>query len=263
MRVHTGTSGFSFDEWRGQFYPSDLRADARLEYYANHLEAVEINNTFYQMPKAALLERWRDTVPDAFRFALKAPRRITHTQKLKITRESLDYFFATATALGHKLGPVLFQLPPFLPKDRELLADFLALLPATQRFAFEFRHASWFDDEIFTLLSDRSIALCGGDADGAAHSPPMIATTDFGYLRLRAACYDEASLRTWSERITSQPWTEAYAFLKHEVLGPSYARFLAAATAGRPEPPLAPAKATRVSQPKSKVTPTRRRLVPE
>ncbi|HEV8547795.1 MAG TPA: DUF72 domain-containing protein, partial [Polyangiaceae bacterium] len=201
MRIHAGTSGFSYDEWHGRFYPADLPAAARLESYSGRLATVEINNTFYQTPKAPLVERWSAQVPAGFRFALKAPRRITHIQRLKNAAESLGYFWSAASALGEKLGPILFQLPPFARKDAPLLADFLAALPPTLKPAFEFRHESWFDDEIYALLSGRNAALCAGDAEDGDRSPPLVVTADFGYLRLRAPSYDAAGLRAWSEKI--------------------------------------------------------------
>jgi len=238
MRVFAGTSGFSFDEWQGHFYPKGLGADERLGHYASRLHSVEINNTFYQMPKPALLERWRDTVPDDFRFSLKAPRRFTHSRPLKAEGETLEYFLKAASTLGPKLGPILFQLPPFLRKDAPLLGEFLARLPSTLLAAFEFRHRTWFDDEIFTLLASKNVALCGGDSDERGHSPPFVATADFGYLRLRAESYDATSLRSWSNRIVTEGWTTAYAYLKHEVYGPDYALFLAAVASGAAEPPL-------------------------
>ncbi|HTQ04849.1 MAG TPA: DUF72 domain-containing protein [Polyangiaceae bacterium] len=238
MRVLTGTSGFSYDEWHGRFYPADLPANARLTHYCLRLPSVEINNTFYQTPKAELLERWRDAVGPEFRFALKAPRRVTHVQRLKGAQESLAYFWSAASVLGEKLGPVLFQLPPFAKKDLSVLADFLAALPAGLRPAFEFRNPSWFDDEVYALLSSRGAALCAGDSDEDARSPPLVATADFGYLRLRAPSYDAAGLRAWRDRIAAQPWERAYVYLKHEVLGPDYATFLAAIAEGGPEPPF-------------------------
>ena len=238
MRLHAGTSGFSYDEWHGRFYPADLPAADRLGSYSTRLASVEINNTFYQTPKAPLLERWRAQVPAGFTFALKAPRRITHIQRLKGSGESLGYFWSAASALGEKLGPVLFQLPPFARKDAGLLAEFLASLPASLRPAFEFRHESWFDDEIYALLRSRNAALCAGDAEDGDRSPPLVPTADFGYLRLRAPSYDAAGLRAWSQKILMQPWGEAFAFLKHEVLGPDYAVFLAAVADGKPEPPF-------------------------
>jgi uncharacterized protein YecE (DUF72 family) len=236
VRVLTGTSGFSYDEWHGRFYPADLPAAERLAHYSSRLPSVEINNTFYQTPKAPLLERWKSQVGPEFRFALKAPRRITHIQRLKDASESLGYFWTAASTLGEQLGPVLFQLPPFARKDAALLADFLAMLPAGLRPAFEFRHASWYDDEIFGLLSARGAALCGGDAEEGDRSPPFVTTTDFGYLRLRAPSYDAAGLRSWCERILAERWERAYVYLKHEVLGPDYATFLAALATGGPEP---------------------------
>ncbi len=238
MRVLTGTSGFSYDEWHGRFYPADLPANARLTHYSARLPSVEINNTFYQTPKPELLERWRDAVGADFRFALKAPRRITHIQRLKGAEESLSYFWKAASVLGEKLGPVLFQLPPFAKKDLAVLGGFLAALPAGLRPAFEFRNPSWFDDEVYALLSSRGAALCAGDSDEDARSPPVVATTDFGYLRLRAPSYDAAGLCAWRDRIAAQPWERAYVYLKHEVLGPDYATFLAAIAAGGPEPPF-------------------------
>jgi uncharacterized protein YecE (DUF72 family) len=238
VRVLTGTSGFSYDEWHGRFYPADLPAADRLAHYSSRLPSVEINNTFYQTPKAPLLERWKGQVTPEFRFALKAPRRITHLQRLKGSSDSLGYFWTAASALGEQLGPVLFQLPPFARKDAPLLAEFLAILPAGLRPAFEFRHESWYDDEIYGLLSARGAALCGGDAEDGDRSPPFVATTDFGYLRLRAPSYDAAGLRTWSERILGERWERAYVYLKHEVLGPGYAMFLSALATGTPDPPF-------------------------
>jgi uncharacterized protein YecE (DUF72 family) len=240
MRVLTGTSGFSFDEWQARFYPKGLAADDRLAYYASRLHSVEINNTFYQMPKPALLERWRRAVPDGFRFALKAPRRFTHSQRLRTEGDWLERFLTAAAMLGPKLGPVLFQLPPFLHKDAPLLAEFLAKLPATLHSVIEFRHPSWFDDEIFALLANQNVALCGGDSDTRTYTPPFVATATFGYFRLRAASYDANSLRDWSKRIVAERWTDAYVYLKHEVLGPDYALFLAAVASGAPEPQLPP-----------------------
>jgi uncharacterized protein YecE (DUF72 family) len=236
VHVLSGTSGFSYDEWHGRFYPADLPANERLTHYSARLASVEINNTFYQTPKAALLERWRDAVDADFRFALKAPRRISHVQRLKGSAESLGYFWSAAAVLGEKLGPVLFQLPPFAKKDIPLLADFLAILPPGLRPAFEFRNPSWFEDDVYELLSSRGAALCAGDSDEDARSPPLVATADFGYLRLRAPSYDAPALRAWSERILAQPWQRAYVYLKHEVIGPEYATFLQAITRGQAEP---------------------------
>ena len=215
MRVRTGTSGFSYPAWEGHFYPPGTKRPDMLSFYAGKLGAVEINNTFYRMPKADLLERWRDSVPESFRFVLKASRRITHHQRLRDADDSVEYLFDTAKVLGEQLGPFLFQLPPYLRRDDDRLAAFLERLPAGLRAAFEFRHASWFDDAVFALLEEAGAALCVADA-GGDHDAPLVATTDFGYLRLRREDYDEAALRSWADRIRRQPWRETYVFFKHE-----------------------------------------------
>jgi uncharacterized protein YecE (DUF72 family) len=252
MRVLCGTSGFSYAEWRGAFYPSDLDASEMLAFYSSRLGTVEINNTFYQTPKAELLERWGSAVTPTFRFALKASRRISHVRRLKDASEEVGYFFYAAEALGEKLGPVLFQLPPFAKKDAGVLRDFLASLPSTARAAFEFRNPSWFDDEVYAILSDHGAALCGGDSDEGDRSPPFVPTAKWGYLRLRAPSYDAASLGAWSEKILAQPFDEAYVYLKHEVLGPMYAGWLDAVTSGKPAPELPAAPAEAASAPPEK-----------
>jgi uncharacterized protein YecE (DUF72 family) len=241
--VRTGTSGFSYDEWHGRFYPDDLAASDRLGFYGSRLKSVEVNNTFYQMPKEALLVRWRDAVPADFCFALKAPRRITHVLRLKGADDAVRRFIEVAGVLGGRLGPLLFQLPPFARKDTGLLSEFLSLLPPGLKAAFEFRHPSWFDDETYSVLASKNASLCTGDADDGDKSPPLVATASFGYLRLRAPSYDAKGLAAWNERILAQPWTEAFAYLKHEVDGPAYATFLDAVAAGKPtaELPVAPA----------------------
>ncbi len=242
MRLFVGTSGFSYTEWRGGFYPADLGEDKMLHYYAERLPSVELNNTFYRMPRAELIERWRAEVPEEFCFAVKAPRRITHIARLKNTGEELAYLDRVIGPLGARLGPILLQLPPFLKKDAPLLESFLAELPKRFRPAFEFRHTSWFDDEIYALLRAANAALVGGDVDEGP-SPPLVATADFGYLRLRAASYDAAGLSDWSRRIAEQPWQAAYVYLKHEYLGPSYAKRLLDPNAPLPEaPPPVPEK---------------------
>lgn len=215
MRVRTGTSGFSYPAWVGAFYPSGVKRPDMLSFYASRLGSVEINNTFYRMPKADLLERWRDSVPGGFRFVLKASRRITHQQRLQDAGDSVDYLFRTAGVLGVRLGPFLFQLPPYLRRDIDRLARFLDILPEGMRAAFEFRHASWFDDEVFALLADAGASLCIADS-GGDHDAPLVATADFGYLRLRREDYDETALRSWADRIRRQPWGETYVFFKHE-----------------------------------------------
>jgi uncharacterized protein YecE (DUF72 family) len=214
MRVRTGTSGYSYKEWRGSFYPEDLPSEEMLPYYASRLSAVEINNTFYRMPKAAILARWAERVPDGFRFVLKASQQITHRKRLKEASEPVAYFFQVAATLGDRLGPTLFQLPPNLKLDLPRLTAFLAALPAASRCAFEFRHESWFSDEVFEALRARGCALCLAEDEELA--TPFVATTDWGYLRLRRQDYGEEDLRGRAARLLSQPWTEAYVFFKHE-----------------------------------------------
>jgi len=228
MRVLTGTSGFSYKEWKGSFYPEDLPDSGMLRYYASRLPAVEINNTFYRMPRAALLESWAEQVPDGFAFALKASQQITHRKRLKEAGEAVAYFFGVATTLGDRLGPTLFQLPPNLKKDLPLLADFLAVLPGASRSAFEFRHESWFDDETFEALRSARAALCWAEDEKLA-TPPR-STASWGYLRLRRPDYGEAEIAAWADRIRAEPWSEAYVFFKHEEegTGPRLAEAMAA-----------------------------------
>lgn len=233
MQVLTGTSGFSFKEWKGNFYPAKLPDKEMLPHYASKLHTVEINNTFYRMPKPELVEGWAARVPDGFRFVLKAPQRITHRERLENSEESLGHFLKAASVLGDKLGALLFQLPPFFKKDVPKLTAFLALFPATVKVAFEFRHESWYHEETFTALRAANAALVGGDADKAEKSPPMVATASFGYLRLRAPTYTDEELSLWAGRIQAEPWQQALVFLKHEVRGPEFAEKLAALTAAR------------------------------
>ncbi len=214
MRVLTGTSGYSYKEWKGLFYPEDLPADGMLRYYAERLSAVEINNTFYRMPKAEILSRWAEQVPDRFRFALKASQQITHRQRLKESAEAVAYFFRVAATLGDRLGPVLFQLPPNFRKDLPRLTSFLEVLPPASRCAFEFRHESWFSDEVFDALKARGCALCLAEDEELA--TPFVATAGWGYLRLRRQDYGEQDLAERAARLSAQPWEEAYVFFKHE-----------------------------------------------
>ena len=214
MRILPGTSGFSYKEWKGSFYPEDLPDSEMLRFYSSRLPAVEINNTFYRMPRAALLETWAERVPDGFSFALKASQQITHRKRLKEAGEAVSYFLQVATTLGDRLGPVLFQLPPNLKKDLPRLSEFLAGLPPSFRAAFEFRHDSWFDEEVFTSLADRGAALCWAEDEELA--TPRRPTAGWGYLRLRRPDYGEPEIAAWAERIRSQPWSDAYVFFKHE-----------------------------------------------
>ena len=237
MQVLVGTSGYSYKEWKGTFYPPDLKAAGMLSYYAERLSTVEINNTFYRMPTTSLLEQWSAQVPPDFTFVLKGSQQITHMKRLKDVAEPVDYFFRTAAVLGPKLGPVLFQLPPNFKKDVVRLRDFLALLPADRPVAFEFRHESWFDEEIYAALRDRGAALCAADTDDSGEEgAPIVPTGPWGYLRLRRADYDDAALRSWVERVRAQPWERAFVFFKHEDAGKGpamAAQFVAALADGQ------------------------------
>ena len=217
MRVLAGTSGFSYKEWKGSFYPEDLPAEEMLAYYAARLPAVEINNTFYRMPKPALLESWAAQVPPEFRFILKASQRITHRKRLKEAGDEVAYFFQTAATLGDRLGPTLVQLPPNLKKDLPRLEAFLAVLPEKARAAFEFRHASWFEADVFAALRAKGAALCVAEDEELA--TPLVATAGWGYLRLRRQDYDDAAVAAWAEKVRGQAWGEAYVFFKHEDAG--------------------------------------------
>jgi uncharacterized protein YecE (DUF72 family) len=227
MQLLAGTSGFSYKEWLGKFYPEKLAGDAMLRYYAERLPTVEINNTFYRMPAEAMLARWGEEVPESFAFALKAPRRITHELRLKECETQLTEFLRRAQALGPKLGPILFQLPPFLKKDLPRLRDFLALLPEGRPAAFEFRNDSWQDEEVYEALRSKRAMLCYTDTE-QGDSPPVVCTADSGYLRLRRTHYDDADLAAWAKRIATLPVERAYVYFMHEdeALGTVFARRL-------------------------------------
>jgi uncharacterized protein YecE (DUF72 family) len=214
MRVLAGTSGFSYAAWKGRFYDAALPASRMLSAYAARLPTVEINATFYRMPKPSTLASWRAEVPSAFVFSLKAPQRVTHVKRLAGAADEVGFFLRAAAELGEQLGPVLWQLPPTLRKDVPRLRDFLALLPRGGRSAFEFRHESWRSDDVLAALSEAGAALC--IADDEERSTPLAATARFGYLRLRRPDYDEAALSRWAEAILAQRWTDAFVFFKHE-----------------------------------------------
>jgi uncharacterized protein YecE (DUF72 family) len=218
MHWNVGTSGFSYDAWSGSFYPEDLPGADRLAFYAERLPSVEINNTFYRMPKTAVLAGWAERVPEPFRFALKAPRSITHKKDAQ-PEDAVPHLFRMTEALGERLGPVLFQLPPWARKDIPKLRALLAPVPPGRKIALEFRHPSWQDDEVMNVLRDASAALCAADFDDESKRVPLIATTTFGYVRLRAADYDDTQLRAWADQIDAQGWDESFVFFKHEDAG--------------------------------------------
>jgi uncharacterized protein YecE (DUF72 family) len=215
MNLHIGTSGYSYKEWKGIFYPEDLPAKEMLSYYSRQLPAVEINNTFYRLPQASMIENWRDQVPPDFRFSIKATQKITHIKRLKNADAETKYLLDTAALLKERLGVVLFQLPPNSKKDAERLRDFLDLLPATTPAAFEFRHDSWFDDETFDLLRAKNCALVASDTDERPLTE-IISTASWGYLRLRRVNYEQNDLVEWMQRVKDQKWKDAFAFFKHE-----------------------------------------------
>ncbi|MFQ5845118.1 MAG: DUF72 domain-containing protein [Planctomycetota bacterium] len=218
MNVLVGTSGYSYKEWKGSFYPAKLSPAKMLHHYAQQLPTVEINNTFYRMPTRKLLQGWAEQVPDGFSFALKASQRISHKKRLKECEEDLSYLTETASELGPRLGPMLFQLPPYFKKDTDRLKGFLDLLPEGWRAAFEFRNASWFDDEVYDALRARRAALVVSDT-GKGGEPPVVPTASYGYLRLRREEYDPPALQAWARKIAGQPWEEAHVFFKHEEAG--------------------------------------------
>ncbi len=233
MQILVGTSGYAYKEWRGSFYPEKTKEKDMLRFYAGRFRAVEINNTFYRLPSRETLLRWASEVPPDFTFVLKASQRITHRQRLSAeSKETVDYLFDVASALGERLGPVLFQTPPFLKKDVARLRDFLGLLPPGRPAAFEFRHETWRDEEVYETLRGRNAALvCADTEESGEAGAPIEPTADWGYLRLRRCDYDDAGLAGWAERIRAQPWQRAFVFFKHEddrPLGwPAIERFLA------------------------------------
>jgi uncharacterized protein YecE (DUF72 family) len=219
-----GASGYSYPEWKGPFYPADLAADGMLEFYAQHLNAVEINNTFYRNPKREVLAKWAESTPERFRFAIKATRRITHDGRLKAAEvaDPLRYLYSTLDALGSKLAAVLFQLPPNLKKDVPRLQDFVALLPRDHRAAFEFRNESWFDDAVYDVLENAGASLCFSERGDNA-PPPLVETAPWGYVRLRLEQYSDDDLAAWAQRLAATAWQQVYVYFMHEPTAPGYA----------------------------------------
>jgi len=215
MKLYVGTSGYSYKEWKGSFYPEKIPAAEMLSYYASRLPAVELNNTFYRMPQRNMVESWRAQVPDDFRFSVKAAQRITHFKRLKDAGDETKYMLETVSALEDRLGVVLFQLPPNMKKDLERLESFLKQLPENTPAAFEFRHPTWFDDDVIELLRSQNRALCVSDTDELPASH-IDRTADWGYLRLRRVQYSETDLAEWLKRIQAQNWKTAFVFFKHE-----------------------------------------------
>ena len=218
MKCWIGTSGFQYAEWKGTFYPEDLPAAKMLSFYAERFSTTEINYTFHRIPAPKTIENWKQLTPDNFRFSLKAPQKITHWSKLRECADTLEYFCKVATGLGERLGPVLFQLAPTFKKDIDVLSSFLREFPS-MRAAFEFRHESWFDDEIFGLLKSRNVALCIADTDDLA--TPKKITANYGYLRLRREDYQRIDVERWAKFVREQEadWQDAFVYFKHEESG--------------------------------------------
>ena len=219
MNIWIGTSGFQYAEWKGTFYPEDLPPAKMLPFYAERLSSTEINYTFRRIPSAKTIQGWWEATPERFKFSLKAPQKITHFAKLRGCGDTLRYFCQVIADLESKLGVVLFQLPPAFKKDASLLASFLEEIPSGMRAAFEFRHASWFDDEVFALLKNKNVALCIAESEKL--STPIVATADYGYLRLRREDYQSADMLRWAQAIRGKSgvWSDAFVYLKHEESG--------------------------------------------
>ena len=226
-RLLAGASGYSFKEWKGHFYPEDVKPDAMLAFYSERLPTVEINNTFYRLPKTEMLENWARTAPEGFRFAIKASQRITHMSRIKVetAAEPLAYLYKNLAALGPKRGPVLFQLPPNLKKDLPRLQAFLALLPADHGASFEFRNDTWFADDVYDTLKAAGAALCLSEREDNA-PPPLIETAAWGYVRLRLETYSDADLKAWARRLEATSWRDIYVYFMHEPTAPAYAKAL-------------------------------------
>ncbi len=233
MEHWIGTSGFQYPEWKGTFYPEKMPASKMLAFYAAQFATTEVNYTFRRIPNPATMERWGAETPARFAFSLKAPQRVTHFAKLRDCGDTVAYFWSVVSGLGVKVGPVLFQLPPTFQKDVARLRDFLREFPQGMRAAFEFRHASWFDDEVFAALQEAGVALCISESEKL--SAPPVATTSYGYLRLRREDYVSADLERWAQfvRQKTAKWSDAFIYFKHEEsgMGPKLALEMTAALA--------------------------------
>jgi uncharacterized protein YecE (DUF72 family) len=229
-RIFAGASGYSFKEWKGSFYPEKMKPEDMLKFYGERLLTVEINNTFYQMPKTAVLENWAAQTPPEFRFAIKASRKITHFARLKDCAENVRFLYQQLATLGDKRGPVLFQLPPFMKKDLPRLEEFLKLLPEGHRAAFEFRNDSWFDDEVYGALKGAGASLCFSEREDGS-PPALVETAPWGYVRLRLEQYSDDDLKQWAGRLGRTGWQDIYVYFMHEPTAPGYAQTLMKAAA--------------------------------
>jgi uncharacterized protein YecE (DUF72 family) len=245
-----GTSGYSYKQWKGSFYPEKLPDREMLSYYASKLDTVEINHSFYRMPTENVLSQWAKSVPEGFRFALKANQQITHIQRLRNSEATLKRFLEVASVLsdGDHLGPILVQLPPTFKFDKPLLEEFMSLRPPAFSFAFEVRHASWYTEETYAVLRQQHVALCLAETD--TQTPPEVLTAPFTYVRLRREEYTPAQLAEWRKRFDG--WLaqgiDVYVYCKHEDAGkaPAYAGQLLGRS---PSPPQDAAPAKSVASP--------------
>jgi len=225
MNLWIGTSGFQYPEWKGSFYPEKMPASGMLPFYAAQFPTTEVNYSFRRIPSATTIAKWHAATPERFKFSFKAPQKVTHFAKLRDTGETIRFFHSVITAMDAKLGAVLFQLPPTLKKDVALLSAFLADLPSELEAAFEFRHASWMDEEVFDALRHGNAAVCIADSEDL--TTPPVATASFGYLRLRREDYASDDLARWGAFVKAQThWRDAYVYFKHEAagVGPKFAR---------------------------------------
>ena len=230
--LYVGTSGYSYKEWKGSFYPETIASKDMLAFYSSRLRAVELNNTFYRMPQPSMIENWKAQVPENFRFSVKAPQVITHFRRLKDAGPQTRLLLKTVAALGDRLGAIIFRFPEDMQKDLKRLETFLKELPASPRFVFDFRHPTWFDDEVYALLRNQNRALCISDTDESPASR-IEKTADWGYVRLRRVRYSAPQLKEWIKRIRAQDWKDTFVFFKHEDegTGPKLAaQFIALAT---------------------------------
>jgi uncharacterized protein YecE (DUF72 family) len=218
MKLYAGTSGYSYKEWKGYFYPEKMKPEEMLSFYATKLPAVEINNTFYRLPKRELIDLWSSQVPPEFRFVIKASQKITHMKRLKGAGDETNYLMDVIASLEQKLGVVFFQLPPNFKKDTERLGAFLDALPKHVPIAFEFRHPTWFDEDVYALLRAHNVALCLADTDEELEVP-LVSTAGWGYMRLRRPEYPPAEMKKWREWVLGQKWDQAFVFFKHEDAG--------------------------------------------
>ena len=206
-KIHVGTSGWHYDHWKGAFYPENMTAPQMLSFYAGRFSTVELNNSFYHLPAEKSLHKWRDTVPIGFVFAVKASRYITHMKKLKDPEEPVVSFVSRVSALGDRLGPILFQLPPRWKCNPDRLEEFLAQLPQGRRYVFEFRDTSWFSEDVYRLLRRAKAAFCIYELAGIVS--PREVTADFVYIRLHgpdgayAGSYEKRSLADWAGAISN------------------------------------------------------------